>query len=121
MLKSIGGKSPLASIEKPQQGRREQLVSEEEYRNVLTALVSDEAHDLVTLSWETGMRPNELFVAEARFFEPENARLVFPVKLSKGKKTQRIVYPNDTALEIVRRCAFKNPDGSLLRNTEGDP
>src|SRR5207244_204552 len=79
-----------------------------------------EARDLVELSWESGMRPQELFTAEARFFEPENSRLVFPVKLSKGKKVQRVVYLNDTALAIVRRLALAHPEGALLRNTEGN-
>lgn len=67
------------------------------------------------------MRPHELFTAEARFFEPDNGRLVFPVKLSKGKKVQRVVYLSEQAMEIVRRNGFTHPNGPMLRNTEGDP
>lgn len=118
-LKAIGGRSPLAHLEKPPAGRREQLVTEEEYREVLTCLRRPETRDLVRLSWDSGMRPHELFTCEARFFEPENARLVFPVELSKGKKTQRVVYLNDAALAIVTRLARKNPVGALLRNADG--
>jgi integrase len=121
LLKSLDGKSPLAALEKPAQGRREQLVSEEEYLEVLSAVPSPEARDLIELSWETGMRPHELFTAEARFFDPASARLVFPVKLSKGKKVQRVVYLGERALAIVRRAAAAHPIGPMLRNTEGDP
>jgi integrase len=119
VLRDAGGKSPLTALEKPPQGRREQLVSETEYAEVTAALTSPEARDLIALSWETGMRPHELFTAEARFYEPEAARLVFPVKLSNGKKVQRVVYLSEPALEIVRRNAAANPEGALLRNTEG--
>jgi integrase len=121
LLKSLGGRSPLASLEKPPQGRREQLVTEAEYAEVLSALTCPRARDLVELSWETGMRPHELFTAEARFFEPDNARLVFPVRLSKGKKVQRVVYLNDKALRIVSAAAAANSTGPLLRNSEGNP
>lgn len=119
LLKSIGGTSPLAGLEKPAQGRREQLVSEEEYRDILAVLTCPEAKDLVELAWETGMRPAELYSFEARFFEPEAGRLVFPVRLSKGKKFQRVVYLDDKALEIVRRRVQRFPEGPVLRNADG--
>lgn len=112
-------KSPLTGLEKPPAGRREQLVSEEEYAEVLSLVKYPEARDLLELSWNTGMRPHELFTAEARFLE--DARIVFPVKLSKGRKVQRVVYLNDNALEIVRRNVLKNPSGPLLRNADGEP
>jgi hypothetical protein len=57
LLKSIGSASPLAGLQKPAQGRREQLVSEEEYRDILTVLTCLEAKDLVEPAWETGRRP----------------------------------------------------------------
>ena len=121
LLKSIGGKSPLSSLEKPAQGRREQLVTEAEYREVLATLSRQEHIDLIELSWETGMRPHELFTCEARFLDVDNGRLVFPIHLSKGKKVQCVVYLNDRALPIVRRLASRNPQGPMLRNTDGLP
>jgi integrase len=65
------------------------------------------------------MRPHELYTFEARFFEPDHSRLVFPIRLSKGKKIQRVVYLNDRALEIVRRRVPRFPEGPILRNAEG--
>ncbi len=42
LLKSIGSKSPVAAMEKPQQGRREKLVSEGEYQQVQGAVNDQE-------------------------------------------------------------------------------
>lgn len=121
LLKTISSTNPLAGLEKPQQGRREQLVTDGEFRDILSVLTCGEALDLLVLSWETGMRPHELYTFEARFFDPANARIVFPVKLSKGKKRQRVVYLNDKALEIVRRRVPRFPEGPVMRNAEGRP
>lgn len=118
LLKSIGRVSPLASVEKPQQGRREQLVSDAEYRQVLTVVKDDEFRDLLELAWETGCRPHELFSVEGSYVDLANARWIFPIRLSKGKKVQRVVYLSDRALEISRRLLLKRPAGKLLVNTE---
>ena len=91
ILKTIGGKSPVSTLQKPQQGRREQLVTEPEYREVLALARDQEFTDLLDLSWETGCRPNELFTVEASYVDMPNGRWVFPVKRSKGKKIQRVV------------------------------
>src|SRR5262249_44513135 len=121
LLKSIGGRSPLAALEKPPQGRREKLVSEEEYGEV-RGLVSDQNfRDLIDLSWEAGCRAGELYTVAAAHFDADNCRWVFPVRLSKGKKVQRIVYLSDRALEITRRLVAERPEGPLLVNTEGRP
>ena len=119
LLASVGGRSPLAGLEKPQQGRREQLVSEEEYRAILSVLTCGEARDLDELAWETGMRPAELYSFEARFFEPEAGRLVFPVSSQGQEVAAQLVYLNDMALEIVRRRLPRFPEGPVMRNADG--
>jgi integrase len=121
LLKSVGGTSPLAALEKPAQGRREQLVSEAEYREVLGLVKDQEFVDLLELSWETGCRPHELFTVEAAYADLPTGRWVFPVRLSKGKKVQRVVYLSDRALAITRRLVLTRPTGPLLVNTEGRP
>src|SRR5207248_9591002 len=99
----------------------EQLVSEEEYCEVLGLVEDDEFRDLLELSWETGCRPHELFTVEAAFVDVETGRWVFPIRLSKGKKLQRVVFLSERALEITRRLMLKRPTGPLLLNTEGVP
>jgi len=121
LLKSVGGRSPLTSLEKPQQGRRELLISEEEYREVLGLVEDREFRDLLELSWETGCRPHELFTVEAAFVDLDTGRWVFPIRLSKGKKVQRVVYLSERALEITRRLVAQRPSGPLLLNTDGRP
>jgi integrase/recombinase XerC len=121
LLKSLSGRSPLAAIEKPPQGRREQLVTPDEFARVLTLVRDRQFQDLLCLSWETGGRPHELFSVEARFVDLANARWVFPVQDSKGKKVQRVIYLTDQALEITGRVMLKNPHGPMLRNTDGLP
>jgi integrase len=108
-------------MEKPAQGRREQLVTPEDYEEAL-GLVKDQAfRDLLELSWETGARPNELFTAEASYVDLANARWVFPVKESKGKKYQRVVYLTEKALAVTKRVMAEHPAGPILRNTDGRP
>ena len=77
---------PLVAIEKPQQGRREKLVSEDEYSVVHGAVKDQEFRDLLELSWETGCRPRELFTEKASYVDLPTGRWVFPIRLSKGKK-----------------------------------
>jgi integrase len=119
-LATIGGKSPLAGMEKNAAGRREQLIAESEYRQILSHVKIDFS-ELLQLSWESGARPHELFTVEAAFVDLQNARWVFPIKLSKGKKVQRVVYLSEKALEITRRVMAKYPDGPMLRNASGAP
>lgn len=121
LLKSIGSHSPIAALEKPAQGRRELLVSERDYREVLGLVRDDEFRDLLELSWETGCRPHELFTVEAAYVDLQTGRWVFPVRLSKGKKVQRVVFLTDRALVITRRLVLKRPAGPLLLNTKGTP
>src|SRR5205814_364899 len=84
-LRSVFGRSPLAGMEKPPQGRREQLVSAAEYAVVLARVKDQPFRDLLAASWQTGARPHELFTVEASYAELDNARWVFPVRQSKGR------------------------------------
>jgi integrase len=121
LLKAIGGNSPLSGLEKPQQGRREQLVTSEEFEEILSWVKDRPFADLLETSWDTGARPHELFTVEARFVDLRNSRWVFPVKESKGKKTQRVVYLTEKALAITKRLMAEHPEGPLFRNGEGQP
>jgi integrase len=121
LLKALGGRSPLVGLEKPPQGRRDQLVSPEEYADILSWVKDKRFSDLLESSWDTGARPNELFTVEARFVDLANARWVFPIKESKGKKVQRVVYLTDRVLEITRRLMVENPTGPMFRNSDGKP
>jgi hypothetical protein len=57
LLKAIGGNSPLAGLEKPQQGRREQFVTPDEFEDILSWVKDRPFTDLLETSWDTGARP----------------------------------------------------------------
>jgi len=50
MLKPVGGRSPLASLEKPGQGRCEQLSSPEEYTWIIARVKDQDFQDLLETS-----------------------------------------------------------------------
>ncbi len=114
-------RNPLRGrIEKPPAGKREQVISPAEYKQILK-IVTGPFRDLLVTVWETGCRPQEVTRVEARHVEFSESRWVFPVKESKGKKKKRVVWLTPGVLAIVKRLVGKNPEGPLYRNSDGDP
>ena len=60
-------------------------------------------------------------MVERRHFDEENTRLVFSVNDSKGKQRNRVIYLNETALEIVKRLCKQHSSGPIYRNSRGEP
>lgn len=112
---------PMRSLEKPQANSRERVISMSEYNAIFDNSRDAEFHDLVTVAWETGCRPQELLKVAARHIDRQNKRYIFPPNEAKGKKRPRIIYLSDEAWAITERLALKNPDGPLFRNTKGRP
>ena len=103
--------NPVRSLEKPKAGRRDHVITAEQFETILVLVKDEEFRDLLTVCWETGCRPQEVLSVEARHVDLEGGCWVFPVDESKGKKHQRIVYLTDTALEITRRLMAAHPAG----------
>ncbi len=114
-------RSPLVHLKKPACGRKEQVVTPAEFEALLGRYKDQEFKDLLTVTWETGCRPQECLRVEARHVDVAAARWVFPASESKGKRTTRIVYLTPKALEITKRLVEKHPNGALFRNTDGKP
>jgi integrase len=114
-------KSLLRHVEKPAQGRREQVVTEAEYHAILDLAKDPPFRDLLTAAWQTGARPHELLTVEDRHFDRTNRCWAFPPDEAKGKKRWRIIHLTDHAFEISQRLALKHPTGPLFRNTDGLP
>jgi integrase len=119
LLRGTNGVSPIAGTEKPQPGRRELLISEEEYRETIAHVRDPQFRDLLELAWETGARPQELFSVTGAMADIDADTWTFPVKLSKGKRKQRVVYLSKRAAEITLRLKVAHPEGPLLLNTDG--
>jgi integrase len=121
LFKSLGGRSPLAGLEKPAAGRREQVIAPAAFQVLINRVRDQPFRDLLHAAWDTGARPHELFTVEAAFVDFEHARWVFPLKISKGRKVRRVVYLSDQMLEITRRLVAQHPTGPLFRNAGGRP
>jgi integrase len=114
-------RSPLTHMKKPGCGRKELVVSSDQYQTLLDRTKDEEFKDLVTTTWDTGCRPQESLHVEARHVDITASRWIFPASESKGKKIPRVVYLTPKALEITKRLMQKHPIGVLFRNKEGQP
>lgn len=113
-------RSPLAHFKKPPGGRREEVVPAETYARILELTKDQAFRDLLTVTWETGARPQETLRVEARHVDLAGERWLFPAAESKGGKC-RVVYLTPVALAITRRLLAERPEGPLFRNTDGQP
>jgi integrase len=114
-------RSPLRYMKKPAGGRREQVVTPAQYQALLDRSADQEFKDLLTVTWETGCRPQESLRVEARHVDLIGSRWMFPACESKNKRTPRVVYMTSKAMEITRRLAKKYPQGPIFRNMDGGP
>lgn len=114
-------KSPVAFMEKPPAGKRTNVIGPELYQRILALPKSQAFLDLITVAWETGCRPQEIWRVEARHLDVASKRWVFPIVEAKGKKKIRVVYLTDNALAICQRLAEQHPTGKLFRNSQGRP
>lgn len=114
-------RNPLAHIEKPQQGKRDQVITPAEYEAIMELVPDEPFRNLLTLAWETGARPQELVRVAARHVDPRHARSIFPQDEAKGKQRVRIVYLTETAKAITQQLAAQYPEGPFLRNRSGKP
>jgi integrase len=113
-------RSPLGIVEKPEPQDRDVVITPEEYE-VILGMVKDGFRELLRRAWESGIRPQEIRVVEAKHLDLEHGRIVFPVREAKGKKLPRVVYLPDEALGLCRRLADAYPTGPIFRNSDGRP
>lgn len=112
-------KSPIAHIEKPPAGRRENVITPEMYAIIIGKVKDTAFRDLLTAAWEIGTRPQEIRKIEARHFDGQ--KIAFPAKESKGKKKIRVVYLTPEAKAIIERLVKRNPTGPIFLNKRGRP
>jgi integrase len=113
-------KSPVRGVEKPEMGKRERVISPDEYA-MLLARYTDSFGDLLRMAWHTGCRPQESIRIEAHHVDLPNRRATLPPKMAKGKKRFRIIYLNDAALELIRSRVVACPKGPIFLNSDGRP
>jgi integrase len=114
-------RSPVTHLKKPKGGKREVVVSEAEFEDILSLTRDESFRDLLVITWDTGCRPQESLIVEARHVDLVNQRWVFQQSEEKCGKSLRVVYMTDRALSIVKRLMLRYPAGPLFRNSEGNP
>jgi integrase len=83
-------RSPLTHFQKPPAGKKEQVVTAGEYAKLLAHTRDQAFKDLLTVTWETGARPQETLRVEARHVDVPNGRWVFPAGEAKGGRLPRV-------------------------------
>ena len=106
-------------MKKPKAGKREVVVSQAEFDGILNLAKDDGFRDLLIVTWETGCRPQESLILEARHVDLVNQRWVFQPSEEKCGRSLRVVYLTDRAVAIVKRLMIAHPEGPLFRNSEG--
>ena len=112
--------SPIRRLDKPEAGKRDQVISAEEYA-MLLARFDDSFGELLQMAWHSGARPQESIRVEARHVDLASRRITLPPKEAKGKKRYRVIYLNDHALTLITRLVAERPSGPLFRNSQGGP
>lgn len=111
-------KNPIVDMPQPRGGKREVVISQAEYERIISLIPSPEFRDLLTVTWETGCRPQESLRVEARHVRLSSNRWVFPESEGKGN-LGRVVYLTERATRICQRLMLKYPGGKLFRNSSG--
>lgn len=113
--------SPVRHIEKPTPSRREQVISPAEYLKIIGSYKEgDPFRELLEFTWESGARPQESRIVEARHYRADKARLEVPPDEAKGKRW-RVIYLNGKADAIVARLTKRRPTGPIFLNEDGRP
>ena len=111
--------NPIAHMEMPSAQARDKVITSEQFEELLGYVTDRAFRDLLTVTWETGCRPQESLRVEKRHVDLANSRWVFPRSEAKGGNMPRVVYLTEPAKCIVERLVLANPQGKLFRNSKG--
>lgn len=111
--------SPIASLSRPEVGHRDELITPEDFKELLAHIKDEQFRDLLEFSWDVGARPQESKIIEARHVDIDNEICVIPKEEVKGKKRPRVIYLTDKGIEILKK--HWREDGPIFRNTRGRP
>ena len=115
--------SPLAGLRKPKRTHRDLCPTMEQWNQVLAHYAGDPFGDFLSVLVDTGARPQELRVAEARQLDlrAQPPVIVFDEGEIPGKEHGRKVQLTPRAAGILTRLADANPKGPVFRNNQGQP
>ncbi len=111
--------NPVAKMKAPAYERREGHLTQEQFDDLMEKIKSECFRDYLDFLWLTGCRPMEVRQIEAQHLQGD--KIVLPVKQSKGKRYNRVIYLTPEALKMVKRLAKEVARGPLFRNSQGNP
>jgi integrase len=102
-------------------GKRDTYLTLDQFKVLRKACIDSDFCDLMTVLWETGARPFEVFQAEGKHLNREKRCFQFAKKKgdkvkSKESNAIRTIWLSQTAFKIVSRLADQYPEGVLFRN-----
>jgi integrase len=109
--------NPLAGLERPAAAVRDEYLTLAQWADLLMLVKPGGFHDLISFMWETGVRPQEARIVEAKHYA--DGRLILERKNSKGKKYRRVIRLNERARAIVERRIEEQGDGVIFRTRYG--
>ncbi len=96
-------RNPLEALDIPGAEGKDGYVPLDEFETLLRYVPCPRFRDLLNTTYQTGCRPQESLRIVGEYVDTKNARWIFPQMKSKGKKSPRIIYLNDSALAICNR------------------
>lgn len=112
--------NPVAMVpDKPGRKRRETVLSNNEWDELLGYVKDQAFKDLLGFMWEVGCRPLEARKMEAKHIDLDAGLVIFPPSEAKGERQERVIYLTSKALEICQRRSQLFPQGPIMRNTRG--
>lgn len=114
-------RSPLRNLERPAPKRRESFLTTEQFKLVQNLAGDQCFKDYITFLFETGARPQEIKLIEAKHCDLAAARIMLPASKSKGKQYPRLIYLTPDIIVIVTRLCKAYPSGPIFLNSDGKP
>ncbi len=110
--------NPIAQLKIPNATARDFHIPSDEFEQLLKLVSDQEIAVLFRVTYETGCRPHESLLLEARHLDLENRRWVFPCSEANIKSMPRIVYLTDYAKNFSIDLAQRFPTEPLFRNSQ---
>lgn len=110
--------SPLRKVKRGKSNRRQLVVTAEQWQSILDNASDAAFRDFLLFIRETGCRPQEARLLEARHYDRATGILYIPPEEAKGG-VPRPIYPTPAATELIERLAKANPEGALFRDSRG--
>ncbi|MEM6692877.1 MAG: site-specific integrase [Planctomycetota bacterium] len=111
-------RNPIAGMKKPRRSRRDVFYNADQWAQI-KAHARPPLDDFLDFLYTTGCRPQEARTLEAKHIHED--LVIFPADESKGEREPRVIYLVQQAKAIIHRLMEKHPNGTLFRNSKGNP